>query len=62
MLRLSDFVTGRKRFYYLSRGLCISDLKHSRTMKFRICSSDISKQNLLLMSLLSDFMACSSSL
>ena len=27
MLRLSDFVMGRKRFHNLSRGLCISGLE-----------------------------------
>ena len=36
MLSLSDFATGRKRFYNLSRGLCISASKHSRKMKFTI--------------------------
>ena len=37
MLCLNDFVAGRKGFYNLSRGLCISASKHStcRKMKFR---------------------------
>ena len=36
MLRLmSDFVAGRKRFYNLSKDLCISASKHCRKMKFR---------------------------
>ena len=35
MLRLSDFVVGRQRFYNLSTGLCISASKHCRKMKLR---------------------------
>ena len=61
MLRLSDFVVGRKRFHNLSKGLCISASKH-RKMLTSIRSSDTSKQNLLLMSQLSDFVACSKSI
>ena len=34
MLRLNDFVVARKRFYNMSRGLCISASKHCRKMKF----------------------------
>ena len=33
MLCLSDFVAGKKRFYNLSRGLCISASNHCRKMK-----------------------------
>ena len=35
MLRLSDFVTCRKRYYNQSRGVYISALEHCITMKFR---------------------------
>ena len=35
MLRLSDFVVGRKRFYNLGRGLGTSASKHCRKMIFR---------------------------
>ena len=55
MLCLSDFVAGRKRFYNLSRGLCISASKHYRNTH----SSETTKENLLLLSLLSDFLTCS---
>ena len=47
MLRLSDFVTCRKRYYNQSRGVYISALEECRKMKFRplrndnICSLDI---------------------
>ena len=34
MLRLSDFIAGRKRFYNLSRRLCILARKHSRKKTF----------------------------
>ena len=44
MLHFNDFVAGRKRFYNLSRGLCISAAKHCRKMTH---SSDTSKENLL---------------
>ena len=56
MSRMSDFVEGRKRFYNLSRGLCISASKHCRKMKFRTHLFDTSKKNLLILSCLSDFM------
>ena len=59
-LQYSDFVTGRKRFYNLSRGLCISASKYCRKMKFRTYVLDTSKKNLLL-SQLSDFIVCSTS-
>ena len=59
MLRLSDFVGGRKRFYNLSGGLCISASKHCRKMKFRTHSSDTSKEILLILSRFSDFVTCS---
>ena len=55
MLRLNDFVTARKRFYNLSRGLFISASKHCRKMKFRthIHLTLVSK-----MLCFSDFMTC----
>ena len=58
MLHLSDFVAGTKRFYNLSRGLCISATKHCRKMKFTH-SSDTSKKKLLIFSRLSDFVTYS---
>ena len=46
MLRLSDFVTCRKRYYNQSRGIDISALEHCRMMKFRTyLPSDTSKHN-----------------
>ena len=59
MLCLSDFVAGRKRFYILSRGLYISASKHCRKMKFRTHIHLTSKENVLILSHLSDFMTCS---
>ena len=35
MLRLSDFVTGRKRYYNHRQEVYISALEHCRKMKFR---------------------------
>ena len=58
MLRLNDFVAARKRFYNLSMELFISASKHCRKMKFRTHSSNTSKQNLLILLCLSDFMTC----
>ena len=57
MLRLSDFVAGIKRFYNLSRELCISAAKHSREMKFitHIYLTLVLKEYLLILSRLSDF-------
>ena len=60
MLRLSDFVAGRKRFYNLSRGLCISASKHCGKMKFRThIHLTLIKENLFILSRLSDFVTCS---
>ena len=59
MLRLSDFLARRKRFYNLRRGLCISASKQCRKMKFRTHSSDTSKKNLLILSRLSAYLTCS---
>ena len=59
MLRLNDFVTARKIYYNLSRGLFISASKYCRKMKFRthIHLTLVSK-NLLILLCLSDFMTC----
>ena len=49
MLRLSDFVAGRKKFYNLSRGLCISVRKKMQEEQIdNTHSSDTSKENLLI--------------
>ena len=65
MLGLSDFITGRKRFFNLSRGLCISASKHCWKMKFRIhvhvmfhCYVHV----MFMLSWLSDFVVCSTSI
>ena len=60
MLRLSDFVAGRNIFYNLSRELCISATKHCRIgkLKFRthiIRTLHVGRENLLILSRLSDF-------
>ena len=62
MLFFYDFVAARKRFYNLSRRLFISASKHCRKMNCRKIwnthSSNTSKQNLLILLCLSDFMTC----
>ena len=62
MLRLSDFLTCRKRYYDQSRGVCISALKHCRKMKFRtyryLLLTLISKI-IYVVSQMSDFVVCS---
>ena len=59
ILLMSDFVAARKRFYTPSRGLplCISASKHCSKIQ-NTHSSNTSKQNLLILSCLSDFMTC----
>ena len=60
MLCLIDFVAGRRRFYNLSMGLCIPASIHCRKTKLEcICSVGTSKESLLILSRLSDFVTCS---
>ena len=54
MLRLSDFVAEKKRFYNLSRGLCISASKPVGRWNLER-TSDTSKDNLLILSRLRSF-------
>ena len=56
MLRLSNFVTCRKRYYNRSMGVYISALEHCRKIKL------ITYLLLLMLSWLSDFVVCSKSL
>ena len=64
MLRLSDFVTGRKRYYNHRQEVYISALEHCRKMKFRtymyLHLTLIS--NFFMLSRLNDFVVCSASL
>ena len=62
MVRFSDFVASRKRFYNLSRGLCISALKRCRKMKFRIHLHLTLISKIFMLSQLSDFVVCSTGL
>ena len=62
MLHLSDFVTCRKRYYNQSRGLYISALEHCKKMEITTCLHLTSMSNFFMLSLLSDFMVCGTSL
>ena len=62
MLRLSDFVTCRKRYYSQSGGggVYISALEHCRKMKFRTYLHLTLFKQFFMLSRLSDFVVCSS--
>ena len=56
------FVTCRKRYYYQSRGVYISALEHCRKMKFRTYLRLTLISKFFMLSRLSDFVVCSTSL
>ena len=59
MLRLSDFIAGRKRFYNLSRRLCILARKHSRKKTFITHIHLTVERKVINIVMLSDFVTCS---
>ena len=59
MLRLSDFVICRKRYYNQSREVYMSALEHCRKMKFRTYLHLTLISKFLLLSWLSDSVVCS---
>ena len=62
MLCLSDFVTCTKRYYNQSQEVYISALEHCRKMKFSTYLHLILISNVFMLSRLSDFVECSTSL
>ena len=61
MLRLSAFVTCRKRYYNQSKGVYISALEHCRKKKFRTYLH-LTLSKIFMLSRLSDFAVCSTGL
>ena len=62
MIRMSAFVTCRKRYYNQSRGVYISALEHCIMMKFRTYLHLTLLSKILMLSWLSDFAVCSTGL
>ena len=62
MLCLSDFVTCKKRYYNQSRGVCTSAFEHCMKMKFRTYLHLTQEPKFFMLSLLNDFVVCSTSL
>ena len=58
MLRLSDFTAGMKRFYNLSRRLCILARKHSRKKTFITHIHLTVERKVINIVTVSDFVTC----